>query len=80
MSAPPIRAATAEGQAGLDAIVADPAHALIASDFDGTLSPIVADRRNGHGYLVPGTAAALTWCPTAATASAAAASVAPATA
>ena len=43
MSAPPVRAATAEGQAGLDAILADPAHALIASDFDGTLSPIVAD-------------------------------------
>ena len=37
------RAGTAEGQAGLDAILADPAHALIASDFDGTLSPIVAD-------------------------------------
>jgi trehalose 6-phosphate phosphatase len=37
------RAATAEGQAGLDAILADPAHALIATDFDGTLAPIVAD-------------------------------------
>jgi trehalose 6-phosphate phosphatase len=37
-----LRAATAEGQAGLDAVVADPARALIASDFDGTLSPIVA--------------------------------------
>ena len=43
MSAPPIRADTAEGQAGLDTILADPAHALIASDFDDTLSPIVAD-------------------------------------
>jgi trehalose 6-phosphate phosphatase len=38
-----LRAGTAEGQAGLDAVVADPAHALVASDFDGTLSPIVAD-------------------------------------
>ncbi|MFZ2048009.1 MAG: trehalose-phosphatase, partial [Trebonia sp.] len=37
------RAATAEGQAGLDAILADPARALIATDFDGTLAPIVAD-------------------------------------
>jgi trehalose 6-phosphate phosphatase len=37
------RAATAEGQAGLDAIAADPARALIASDYDGTLSPIVAN-------------------------------------
>jgi trehalose 6-phosphate phosphatase len=37
------RAGTAEGQAGLDAIAADPAHALIASDYDGTLAPIVAD-------------------------------------
>jgi trehalose 6-phosphate phosphatase len=34
---------TREGQAGLDAILADPAHALIATDFDGTLSPIVSD-------------------------------------
>lgn len=37
------RAGTAEGQAGLDAIAADPGHALIAMDFDGTLAPIVAD-------------------------------------
>jgi hypothetical protein len=35
-----------------------------------------ADRRSGHAYLVPGKVAAVTWCPTAATASAAAASVA----
>lgn len=42
-SVPIPRAATAGGQAGLDAIVADPAHALIATDFDGTLAPIVAD-------------------------------------
>jgi trehalose 6-phosphate phosphatase len=37
------RAATADGQAGLDAILANPGHALIATDFDGTLAPIVAD-------------------------------------
>ncbi|MBV9381331.1 MAG: trehalose-phosphatase [Streptosporangiaceae bacterium] len=36
---------TPEGQAGLDALLRDPAHALVASDFDGTLSPIVADPR-----------------------------------
>ena len=37
------RSSTPEGQAGLDAILAAPATALIASDFDGTLSPIVPD-------------------------------------
>jgi len=55
--APPIRAATAEGQAGLEAILADPAHALIASDFDGTLSPIVADPASARA--APGANAAL---------------------
>jgi trehalose 6-phosphate phosphatase len=34
---------TAEGRAGLAALLADPARALIALDFDGTLAPIVAD-------------------------------------
>jgi trehalose 6-phosphate phosphatase len=34
---------TAEGRAGLAAILADPGRALIAADFDGTLAPIVAD-------------------------------------
>jgi trehalose 6-phosphate phosphatase len=34
---------TAAGQAGLDALVADPAAALIGLDFDGTLAPIVPD-------------------------------------
>jgi trehalose 6-phosphate phosphatase len=34
---------TAEGAAGLAALVADPGRALIALDFDGTLAPIVAD-------------------------------------
>ena len=51
------RAATAEGQAGLDAIVAAPAGALIASDYDGTLSPIVADPAAAHVH--PGAIAAL---------------------
>ena len=35
--------ASPEGAAGLAAIVADPGHALIALDFDGTLSPIVSE-------------------------------------
>jgi len=35
--------ATPEGAAGLAAIVADPGHALIALDFDGTLAPIVCE-------------------------------------
>jgi trehalose 6-phosphate phosphatase len=52
-----LRADTAEGQAGLDAILADPAHALVASDFDGTLSPIVADPAAATAQ--PGAAAAL---------------------
>jgi trehalose 6-phosphate phosphatase len=34
---------TAEGRAGLAAILAEPGRALIAADFDGTLAPIVAD-------------------------------------
>jgi len=34
---------TQEGQAGLAALTADPAHALVATDFDGTLAPIVDD-------------------------------------
>jgi trehalose 6-phosphate phosphatase len=34
---------TAAGQAGLNALVADPAGALLAFDFDGTLAPIVPD-------------------------------------
>jgi trehalose 6-phosphate phosphatase len=35
--------ATAEGQAGLAALLDEPRHALVAVDFDGTLAPIVAD-------------------------------------
>ena len=34
---------TPEGRAGLEAVLADPARALAAFDYDGTLSPIVAD-------------------------------------
>ena len=52
-----LRAGTAEGQAGLDAVVADPARALIAVDFDGTLSPIVADPAAARA--APGAADAL---------------------
>ena len=35
--------ATAEGQAGLAALLHEPRHALVTVDFDGTLAPIVAD-------------------------------------
>ncbi len=47
--------ATPEGQAGLDALLADPGHALVALDFDGTLSPIVADpaAARAHPGAVP---------------------------
>jgi len=48
---------TAEGRAGLAAIRSDPATALIATDFDGTLSPIVADPQAAYAH--PGTAPAL---------------------
>ncbi len=34
---------TAQGRAGLDALVADPARALVAFDYDGTLADIVDD-------------------------------------
>ena len=52
------RPATAGGQAGLDALLADPRHALIAADFDGTLAPIVA--RPGDARAHPGAVPALT--------------------
>lgn len=51
------RAATGEGRAALDALLAAPGDALIASDFDGTLSPIVADPGAAHAH--PGAIAAL---------------------
>jgi trehalose 6-phosphate phosphatase len=52
------RSRTPEGQAGLDAIRTAPGGALIASDFDGTLSPIVPDPMAARAY--PGAAQALT--------------------
>jgi trehalose 6-phosphate phosphatase len=39
---------TAEGEAGLAAIQREPGRALIATDFDGTLAPIVADPREAR--------------------------------
>ena len=39
---------TLEGRAGLAAIRRDPGTALIATDFDGTLAPIVADPRDAR--------------------------------
>jgi trehalose 6-phosphate phosphatase len=48
---------TAEGKAGLAAIRLDPGAALIATDFDGTLSPIVADPRRARAD--PGAVAGL---------------------
>jgi trehalose 6-phosphate phosphatase len=39
-----------QGRAGLDALLADPRHALIGLDFDGTLAPIVADPREARAH------------------------------
>ena len=46
---------TADGRAGLAALLGDPGRALIALDFDGTLSPIVADpaAARAHPGAVP---------------------------
>ena len=52
------RPSTPEGQAGLDALLADPSHALVAADFDGTLAPIVARPQDARPH--PGAVAALT--------------------
>jgi trehalose 6-phosphate phosphatase len=52
------RSATPEGQAGLDALLASPGRALIGTDFDGTLAPIVADPRDARA--LPGAVPALT--------------------
>jgi len=57
MTGNPVPAATPAGQAALDAVLAAPGDALIASDFDGTLSPIVADPGAAHAH--PGAIAAL---------------------
>jgi trehalose 6-phosphate phosphatase len=53
----PLRSATPEGQAGLDALLTGPRGALIATDFDGTLAPIVADPRAARA--LPGAVPAL---------------------
>jgi len=53
----PLRPATPEGQAGLDALLTSPRQALIATDFDGTLAPIVADPRAARA--LPGAVPAL---------------------
>jgi len=47
---PRFRPTTAEGRAGLAALLADPGRALIALDFDGTLSPVVSDPREARAY------------------------------
>ncbi|MFJ2905428.1 trehalose-phosphatase [Streptomyces sp. NPDC091279] len=51
--------ATAAGREGLDAILARPSGAVIAFDFDGTLSPIVSDpeQARAHPDVVPALAA-----------------------
>jgi trehalose 6-phosphate phosphatase len=51
------RPVTADGRAGLEALLAAPASALIGSDFDGTLAPIVPEP--GAAYAHPGAIAAL---------------------
>ncbi|GAB3702401.1 trehalose-phosphatase [Mariniluteicoccus flavus] len=50
-------AATADGVAGVRALVDDPAHALIALDFDGVTAPIVDDPE--QAYALPATIAVL---------------------
>jgi trehalose 6-phosphate phosphatase len=50
-------ARTAEGEAGLAAIRREPGAALIATDFDGTLAPIVSDPREARAD--PGAVAGL---------------------
>ncbi len=50
--------ATPEGQAGLDALLGRPQHALVGTDFDGTLAPIVTEPRDARA--LPGAVPALT--------------------
>jgi trehalose 6-phosphate phosphatase len=45
-----LRSASPEGRAGLDALLADPRRALIGTDFDGTLSPIVPDPQDARAH------------------------------
>ncbi|HEY3957951.1 MAG TPA: trehalose-phosphatase [Streptosporangiaceae bacterium] len=54
---PALRPGTPQGRAGLAALLADPGHALLGLDFDGTLAPIVPDPRDARAH--PGAAAAL---------------------
>lgn len=51
------RPRTGPGRAGLAALLADPGHALLGLDFDGTLSPIVPDPRDARAH--PGAVPAL---------------------
>lgn len=53
----PFTARTDAGRAGVDAILADPTGAVVGLDFDGTLSPIVADPRRAYAH--PGAAGVL---------------------
>ena len=48
---------TAAGRTGLDRLLATPARTLLASDYDGTLAPIVDDP--AAAYAAPGSVAAL---------------------
>jgi trehalose 6-phosphate phosphatase len=57
LSGPLPRSSTPEGTAGLAALLADPAHAVVALDFDGTLAPIVD--RPEDSRPVPGALEAL---------------------
>ena len=41
---------TTAGAAGLAALLKDPARAVVALDFDGTLAPIVADPERAHAH------------------------------
>jgi trehalose 6-phosphate phosphatase len=52
-----LRAISADGKACLAAMSADPAHALVATDYDGTLAPIVDDP--AAAVPAPGAVAAL---------------------
>ena len=56
MTLPP--PSTPEGRAGLDALLANPGHALVAADYDGTLAPIVARPQDAQPQ--PGALPALT--------------------
>jgi trehalose 6-phosphate phosphatase len=53
----PLDAATPEGQAGINALLAAPRQALVATDYDGTLAPIVPDPREARP--LPGAVPAL---------------------